>query len=238
MKRQKNLIQVPIISDFWGVAPFERPSATQITDTQRRRLMLGMTRVVARKGYAETTIADVLVEVRVSRRTFYQLFGDKEDCFLAAYQFAHNSLVSAIENSQRGESDAIRRLEKAHYAYLDVFHRDPDVGAAFLGGIAPAGLRATEQREKAYQHFAEMHTQLHSQCRQQYPELPPVPEGAFYALAGGTNRLVAGEILAGRAANIMNLLPTVLYLSYSVYGMSVEAQRIAELTVQIPSVAP
>jgi AcrR family transcriptional regulator len=42
-----------------------------------------MVGAVAAKGYAATTVADVLVRARVSRSAFYEQFRDKEDCFLA-----------------------------------------------------------------------------------------------------------------------------------------------------------
>ena len=44
-----------------------------------------MAQVVSDKGYAATTVADVVERAGVSRRTFYEQFADKEACFLAAY---------------------------------------------------------------------------------------------------------------------------------------------------------
>ena len=44
-----------------------------------------MVEVTAERGYADCRIADVIAYAGVSRKTFYELFRDKEDCFLAAY---------------------------------------------------------------------------------------------------------------------------------------------------------
>ena len=56
-----------------------------VAQSQRERMLEAMIRVVAKKGYAATTIADVTKAAGVSRTTFYELFEDKEACFLAAY---------------------------------------------------------------------------------------------------------------------------------------------------------
>ncbi|REM69108.1 TetR/AcrR family transcriptional regulator, partial [Mycobacterium tuberculosis] len=52
------------------------------------RLLQGMAHAVAAKGYAETTIADIVREAAVSRRTFYEHFSTKTECLIALYETA------------------------------------------------------------------------------------------------------------------------------------------------------
>lgn len=208
---------------FWGVAPYQKPTHEEVTETQRKRLLLGITRAVAKKGYAETSVADVLKEVRVSRRTFYELFKDKEACYLAAYDMAHDAMIDAIKQSQRGVTDAIVRVERAHVAFLDFIREHPDVAIAFSVGILEAGRRASERRQRAFEEFADLHAVLHRQCRDQHPELPEVPRRALVALTAGTNIIVIDELRRHGAVKLMDLLPVILYLSYSVYGLSARA---------------
>ena len=56
-----------------------------IVSNQRERLLDAIANVMAEKGYAATRVADITEYAGVSRKTFYELFTDKEDCFLAAY---------------------------------------------------------------------------------------------------------------------------------------------------------
>jgi AcrR family transcriptional regulator len=56
-----------------------------IASNQRERLLDAIANVVAEKGYASTRVADITDYAGVSRKTFYELFTDKEQCFLAAY---------------------------------------------------------------------------------------------------------------------------------------------------------
>jgi AcrR family transcriptional regulator len=212
---------------FWGVAPYQRPSAAEVQENQRRRLLLGITHAVAAKGYPDTTVADVLAAVRVSRRTFYELFADKESCFLAAYEVAHQALIEHIVQSQRGVKDAFRRIELAHRSYLEFAAGQPELVKAMLVGVLGAGPRAAARREQAHQEFADMHLGLHRLCRAQDPQLPEVPRLAFLALVAGTNKIVADRIDQGAATSLPELLPVVLYLAYSVYGLPVQARRAA-----------
>lgn len=45
-----------------------------------------MARSVARRGYAEATVAEAIAHAGVSRTTFYEQFASKEECFLAAFR--------------------------------------------------------------------------------------------------------------------------------------------------------
>src|ERR687887_842834 len=57
-----------------------------VVKSQRSRMLGALVEVVAEKGYAATTVADIIGRAGVSRTTFYQQFKDKEDCFLVAHQ--------------------------------------------------------------------------------------------------------------------------------------------------------
>lgn len=206
----------------------ERPSRDEMAQIQQMRLMRGIIEVVSRKGYANTTVADVLQSARVSRRTFYELFKDKEDCFASAYLYVHRALVKTVRDSQRGISDAVDRIESAHHAYLGFFHREQEAGAAVLDGIGHAGQKVGDLYAAALQEFADMHAVLQAQCRRQHPELPEIPSAVFIALVAGAKRLVFTEIRAGNADNIFKLQPSLLYLCYSAYGLWSMAARVAE----------
>ncbi len=209
---------------LWGVAPFQRPSPEEVTDTQRRRLMLGMTRAIARKGFAEASVADALVEVRVSRKTFYELFKDKEDCFIAAYKVAHNALIGHIQKAVRGVTSPLEQAVTEHRAYLEFFSKDPEIGKAFLVGIRSAGERALEKRERAHEVFAGMHREIHARLREKNRKLPTLPDSIYSALVGSHNTIVAIELEKGRGKTLASQLPVLLYLTLSTYGMAEAAQ--------------
>ena len=53
----------------------------------------------AEKGYAATTIADIVRHARVSKRTFYEHFADKEDCLLAGYQHVSDRMMNVLRET-------------------------------------------------------------------------------------------------------------------------------------------
>jgi AcrR family transcriptional regulator len=53
---------------------------------QRERLLGGMAKAVARRGYTDATVAQAIAYAGVSRSTFYEHFADKQECFLATFQ--------------------------------------------------------------------------------------------------------------------------------------------------------
>ena len=64
-----------------------------VTESQQRRIVQAMIEVVAERGYPETRVVDVIGVAGVSRKTFYELFASKEDCFLAAYDVLLGNLL-------------------------------------------------------------------------------------------------------------------------------------------------
>jgi len=91
----------------------------------RSRLLEGMARAVAHKGYAATTIADVVREASVSRRTFYEHFQSKLECLIALYEAAsHNALKvlrSAIDPAHPWQT----QVEQALAAYFAALAGNP-----------------------------------------------------------------------------------------------------------------
>lgn len=206
-------------SKFWGVSPFGRPSQSELIESQRRRLFLGLSRAVARKGYAAASVADVLAEVRISRRTFYELFRDKEDCFLAAYELAHGALIHHIKKAHQDQPTALAQVKAGNAADLHFIAAEPELAQAFMVGIRSAGPRAMKRRAEAHLEFADMHKQFHKRFRLEYPELPELPDIVFLSLVGAINKMITTEIEAGRVMMIENLKPVMLYMTLSVYGL-------------------
>src|SRR3977135_940751 len=60
----------------------------QVTELQRSRMIAAAVDTVEESGYARMTVAQVIGRARVSRKTFYDVFADREDCFLSAFKHA------------------------------------------------------------------------------------------------------------------------------------------------------
>lgn len=63
-------------------------SRQEVDRSQRERILWAMAETMAAKGYGATSVADVLRAAGVSRRTFYEQFASKADCFMSAFEEA------------------------------------------------------------------------------------------------------------------------------------------------------
>ncbi len=78
---------------------------------QRQRLIAGITQVATRHGYRGASVARVVEQAGVSRATFYEHFGDREACFLAAFEQAAKNLELAIPRIEAEYSPALRAAQ-------------------------------------------------------------------------------------------------------------------------------
>src|SRR3954452_10779441 len=101
--------------------------------SQRVRMLEAMAEAVAVKGYAGTTVGDVVAGAGVSRKTFYEHFRDKEECFLSAFDSGVNALLGAIASAEPDEGDGwLERLRTRVRAYLVTLAARPQFARAFL----------------------------------------------------------------------------------------------------------
>src|SRR5207245_1599883 len=93
---------------------------------------------------AETSVADVVEGAWVSRKTFYEMFPDKEACFLAAYDEGREYLRERIRAALKGlpEKDWRGRARVSIEAYLEALAARPAAAWAFSIEVFGAGSRA------------------------------------------------------------------------------------------------
>src|SRR2546423_8736501 len=129
-------------------------SRAQVRATQRERLLEGMVEALAEKGYARTTVADVIARAHASRETFYEHFENKQACFLAAYERAVDELTAAMRASltddppspSAGAEAGSRRFENALGAYLEAMASQPGLAHTFMIEVYSAGPEAWKRR--------------------------------------------------------------------------------------------
>ena len=110
-----------------------------VAASQRTRLLEAAGRAVAEKGYAAATIEDIVRGAGVSKKTFYEHFADKLDCFLAAYEAASDELFEHVRAAQETAGDWVERTRAGIHAYLRWLAAEPALARVFLIEIAAAG---------------------------------------------------------------------------------------------------
>jgi AcrR family transcriptional regulator len=185
-------------------------------DTHGARLMEGLAAAITEKGYAATTIADVVSRAHVSKRTFYEHFSDKEACLLALYAASNDLLLRVIADAADSGLPWKRRVEAAAHAYLSHLAAEPALTRTLLVEIQAAGPRALELRREEQQRVAELLRWLVDQGRHEVPELRPLSEAMATAVVGGINELILAAVERGKAKRLGELTGTVTELIQAV----------------------
>src|ERR1700742_4940198 len=99
-----------------------RLSRGRVTEIQRSRMLAAALEAVEEVGYGRMTVAQVISRAKVSRKTFYDVFADREDCFLAALEQAVSQvgrLVREAYDQEEGWRDGIRAGLAELLVFLD-----------------------------------------------------------------------------------------------------------------------
>jgi AcrR family transcriptional regulator len=194
-----------------------------IARSQRERLLEATIRVVAKKGYAATTVADLTKEAGISRTTFYELFADKEACFLAAYDDAVDVLVrriGAAYEAVAGEGWPAR-ARAGLVELLAALAEEPELARLALVDVGAAGPAAQRRYRAAVQRL----TPLFEEGRDFAPGGRDLPANTSRMAIGGVAGLISDELVAGRAAELPGFLPDVLFATLNPYVGPVAAAR-------------
>jgi AcrR family transcriptional regulator len=170
-----------------------------------------MVQAVAEKGYARVVVADVIERAGVSRKTFYEQFANKEDCFLAAYDAGVDQLLAAIDAALATLApDWLAAARRAVETYLERMAASPAFARAFLIEALGAGPAALERRGQVQDRFAAQLEAVHRRARADIPELPELPPHTFRAAVGAVNELVTAHVLEHGAQTLPELTDVIL----------------------------
>lgn len=165
-------------------------------DAQRARILDAISRVVAEKGYAAATVADVVREARVSRGTFYALFAGKEECFLDAYAHGTEVLLARVREAARAARSADWRdaLRGGMAAYLATLAAEPRFARTYLFEIHAAGPGAQAARDEVLRRFADEYGRSFRAARRAGAELRAPTGEELFVLAAGIDQLICARV--------------------------------------------
>jgi AcrR family transcriptional regulator len=127
----------------------------QVTEIQRGRMLAAAVEAVEEVGYGGMTVAEVIGRARVSRKTFYDVFIDREDCFLAAFEYATSQarrLAAECYAAQPGWREGIRA---ALARLLILMDEEPGVARLCLIEVPAAGDRVLDRRAVLLEELAQ-----------------------------------------------------------------------------------
>lgn len=202
-----------------------------ITDIQRARMLSAMAEACAEHGVANVTVAHVVQRAGVSRRTFYEIFNDIEDCFLAAFDEGLACVLERMGTAYSAPGTWQARIRAALLALLGFLDAEPLVGRLLVVEAPGAGVQALRRRQKALSCVV---TAIEAGCDESKPASPPPPL-AGEGVVGAVLSIIHGRMLeeTGSLVDLANALMSIIVLPYR---GAASARR--ELDRPMPTAAP
>jgi AcrR family transcriptional regulator len=196
-----------------------------VAHNQRERLIAGLAEAIAENGYAGTTIAHITRHAAVSRRTFYEHFSSKDECFVAAYDTVMAELRERVGQAFDHESDWPHAVKAGIGAMLRFLAAEPNLARLCMVEALVAGPVVVERYDSAIQSFVPyFQTGREGRSPEVLARLSPTTEEA---LVGGMMSLISRRIIAGKTAELESLLPDLVEFTLTPYLGSEDAAEIA-----------
>jgi AcrR family transcriptional regulator len=126
--------------------PGPRGGGVYVTEVQRTRLLDAAFAVVSEDGYKRMTARRVSGRAGVSNKTFYDLFTDREDCFLAAFDHAVEEMAAVVLPAWEGEREWTAGIRAGLGALLGFLDGEPALRRLVFVEALGAGPRVLERR--------------------------------------------------------------------------------------------
>ena len=157
------------------------------------RLLSALENAMATKRYREVTLADITSSAKVSRRTFYEHFKNKDECLLALARTTSQRILKSIISSYDAADDWPKTVKKVTSGYLQFIAEHPTLMYALYVEVAALGQSGLEVRREISQTFAEFLSSQTNLRRSSAEEA--------LALVAGINELILQTFMTENASD-------------------------------------
>ncbi|MGL4305688.1 MAG: TetR/AcrR family transcriptional regulator [Mycobacteriaceae bacterium] len=184
-----------------------------VLTSQRVRMLEVVLSLVDEKGYQAVSVADIIAQAKVSRRTFYEHFRNKSDCFSVAFNEEAQLVIKKIIEATIANTSHETWIEAGPRALCVALAERPVFARIFLVLAPQADKKIQEKREQYLNSASETLREIVAQGRKNRPDLPA--ELSIYsaqAVVGAVTRLLATYLEEHGAEQLPNLAPIMLAL--------------------------
>jgi AcrR family transcriptional regulator len=210
-------------------APAEFAAPSRVSEIQRQRILAAMAEVTAEQGAAGVTVAHIVARSGVSRRTFYELFSDRDDCLLATLQLAARRAREAVLPAYR---DALRAsvrtggwreaMRAGLTALLRFFDEEPALARLCVVESLAAGPRALELRTRVVRVLIDAVEQGRDGAK---PGGRPAPPLTGEGVVGAVLAVIHARLVEPRSKPLSPLTPALMSMIVAPYLGSASAEK-------------
>jgi AcrR family transcriptional regulator len=170
------------------VAPEPDQPSRQYLD-HHKRLLEGVAASVRERGLRGSTVADVVRNARVSRRTFYQHFDDLVDCYLELMRLLGNQMLDAVQEAIESGGTTDERIDRAVSRYIELLEEEPALSRSYWLEYHLTGERGHGRVVTDSERTAQLFGRLTEELRATDPR-EPLPLEALVMLSGAIREVV------------------------------------------------
>ncbi len=176
--------------------------ASEAAPPFRRRLLDGLAASIEERGYRESTVADVVRHARTSKRTFYDHFATKEDCFFDLLTANNAELVDTLRETVDPAAPWREQVRQAVTAYVRSIEATPAITLSWIRELPALGEAARPLMRQGSGRLAAAIVELSAGPGFRAAGIGPLSPTAAVILVGGLRELTAqtvedGEPVAG-----------------------------------------
>jgi AcrR family transcriptional regulator len=179
-----------------------------VARSQRSRILQATAAVTMEKGYAGTTVADIVSSAGVAKEAFYRHFRDKEQAFLEAQEQATQQILDTLVGAYFSAEEWHERIWRGLRTLLTLIAANPVMAHLRLVECYTAGPTAVRRAEETTRSF----TIFLEEGYRQRPEAAGLPRLWSQAIAGAIFEIIQQDVGAGRTAELPRRLPQLAYL--------------------------
>ncbi|MCV7356386.1 TetR/AcrR family transcriptional regulator [Mycolicibacterium fluoranthenivorans] len=163
----------------------------------RQRLLTAFEESIAETGYAKTTIADIVRRARTSRRTFYEHFASKEECFVRLLAEANAEQVQQIAAAVDPGAPWQQQARQAIEAWIASAESRPGLTLSWIRDGPSLGVAGRQLVRDAMEQFVGMVNQLVDRSEFREAGIGPISRQRLIMLLGGLRELTAVTVENG-----------------------------------------
>jgi AcrR family transcriptional regulator len=206
----------------------------QVSEIQRARILTAMVEVVCERGAANVTVAHVVARSGVSRRTFYELFVDREDCFLAAFDDAIGRIAAVVLPVYEQSGSWRERVRAVLTVLLELLDYERATGRLVIVETLGAGPRALERRGRVLAQIITVIDQGRSEGKHGDGPPPLTAEG----VVGGVLAVLHSRLSRDANASLLELTGPLMGMIVLPYLGPAAARRELQRPVPEPHARP
>lgn len=164
----------------------------------RGRLLDGLATSLETRGYRDTTVADIVRNAKTSKRTFYDQFASKEECFVELLRTNNEDLIARIRGAIDPDGDWEQQVHNAVDAYVAHIASRPAITLSWIREAPALGDAALPLNRLAMEHLTDMVVDLTSGSGFRRAGIAPISRPVALILLGGLRELTALLVEDGR----------------------------------------